>query len=272
MNLDEFVETLNLKNQEVYRGDCPVCDNKNTFSVKNMGDAILYNCFHADCGIKGKIKGEVSKSSFRQEKKVWNTNSSFAIPSHFVEVTRSKSAVLYLKKYNCMDAVDKKKVSVMYDIKQNRIVFLIKDYADKIIDAIGRSLDKNSKVRWLRYGKSTNPFIGNGEIDKNVVVIVEDCASACAVSCGFSGLALLGTNLTNSTLSIIKNKWSRAIICLDKDATDKALKMSDRLSFYLQTDMKMLERDLKCEDKDTIYQMFELSKVCLTKYEQAGDL
>ena len=105
-----------------------------------------------------------------------------------------------------------------------------------------------------------------------MVVIVEDCASACAVSCGFSGLALLGTTLTNSTLSIIKDRWSRAIICLDKDATDKALKMSDRLNFYLQTDMKMLERDLKCEDKNNIYRMFEFSKVCSTKYENAGDL
>ena len=269
MKPDEFVETLNLKNQEVYRGDCPVCDNKNTFSVKNMGDAILYNCFHADCGIKGKIKGEVSKSSFGQEKKVWNTNSSFAIPSHFVEFTRSKSAVLYLKKYNCMDAVDKKKASVMYDIKQNRIVFLIKDYADKIIDAIGRSLDKNSKVRWLRYGKSTNPFIVNGETDKNVVVIVEDCASACAVSYGFSGLALLGTSLSSTILSTIKSRWSSVIICLDKDATDKALKLVDKLNFYVTTNMKMLERDLKYENKNNICKIFNISKV---EYEQAGDL
>jgi len=271
MNPDEFVETLNLKDQEVYRGDCPVCDNTNTFSVKNMGDAILYNCFHSECGIKGKVKGEISKSSFRQTK-IGDTNSSFAVPSHFVEFTRSNSAVKYLKKYHCMDAVDKKKVFIMYDIKQNRIVFLIKDYADKIIDAIGRSLDKNSKVKWLRYGKSKNPFVVNGDIDKNVVVIVEDCASACAVSCGFSSLALLGTNLTTPVLSIIRNRWSRAIICLDKDATDKALKMSDRLGFYLQTDMKMLERDLKCEDKDTIYKMFELKKVCQITYEQVGDL
>ena len=43
MKPNEFVETLSLKNQEIYRGDCPACGNKNTFSVKNMGDAILYN-------------------------------------------------------------------------------------------------------------------------------------------------------------------------------------------------------------------------------------
>ena len=49
-----------------------------------MGDAILYNCFHADCEVKGKVKGEISKSSFNGDKKIWNTNSSFAIPNHFV--------------------------------------------------------------------------------------------------------------------------------------------------------------------------------------------
>ena len=79
MKPNEFVETLSLKNQEIYRGDCPACGNKNTFSVKNMGDAILYNCFHADCEVKGKVKSEISKSSFSNDKKVWNTNSSFAI-------------------------------------------------------------------------------------------------------------------------------------------------------------------------------------------------
>ena len=271
MKPSEFIQTLNLKNQEVYRGDCPICTNRNTFSVKNFGDVILYNCFHADCGIKGKVKGEISKSSFGQ-KKIWNTNSSFAIPNHFVEFSRNKNVVKYLEKHNCIDAIDKKKVSIMYDVKQNRVVFLIKDSSEKIIDAIGRSLDKDSKVKWFRYGKSKTPFIVDGEVDKNVVVIVEDCASACAVSCGFSGLALLGTSLTNSTLSVIRNKWSRAIIWLDKDATDKALKMSDRLNFYLQTDMKMLERDLKYEKKNNIYRIFELSKVCSTEYENAGDL
>ena len=98
---------------------------------------------------------------------------------------------------------------------------------------------------------------------------MEDCPSACAVSSLYTGLALLGTSLPNSVLSTIKNRWSRVIICLDKDATDKSLKLVDKLSFYVNTDMKMLERDLKYENKDNIIKLF---KSYSSSYEQAGDL
>jgi len=99
--------------------------------------------------------------------------------------------------------------------------------------------------------------------------VVEDCPSACAVSSLYTGLALLGTSLPNSILSIIKSRWSRVIICLDKDATDKALKLVDKLGFYVNTDMKMLERDLKYENKDNIIKLFKSNS---SVYEQSGDL
>jgi len=268
MNIKEFVKSLNLQLQDIYRDDCPVCGNMNTFSARNTGTAILYNCFHADCNIKGSLSMELTKQAFTL-KKQWNTNSRFSIPNYFVSPFRNENAVKYLKQHNSWEAYLTKKIVVMYDIKQNRVVFLIKDTSNNVVDAIGRSLNKNTKVKWLRYGKSKMPFIVGGDGDKNTVVVVEDCPSACAISCIYTGLALLGTSLSNTILSTIKSRWSRVIICLDKDATDKALKLVDILSFYVTTDMKMLERDLKYENKNNICKIFNISKV---EYEQAGNL
>ena len=268
MNIKQFVKTLDLQPQDIYRDDCPICGNTNTLSVRNTGTAILYNCFHADCNVKGSLTTEPTKQAFTI-RKVFNTNSKFSIPNYFVSPLRNENAVKYLKQHNSWEAYMTKKISVMYDVKQDRVVFLVKDIGNNVIDGIGRALNKNSKLKWFRYGKSKSPFIVEGDIDKNTLVVVEDCPSACAVSSLYTGLALLGTSLPNSVLSTIKNRWSRVIICLDKDATDKSLKLVDKLSFYVNTDMKMLERDLKYENKDNIIKLF---KSYSSSYEQAGDL
>ena len=43
MNIKQFVKTLDLQPQDIYRDDCPICGNTNTLSVRNTGTAILYN-------------------------------------------------------------------------------------------------------------------------------------------------------------------------------------------------------------------------------------
>ena len=64
MNIKQFVKTLDLQPQDIYRDDCPICGNTNTLSVRNTGTAILYNCFHADCNVKGSLTTEPTKQAF----------------------------------------------------------------------------------------------------------------------------------------------------------------------------------------------------------------
>ena len=45
--LTEYLNTLNLNIGESHRGDCPICNHSNTFSVTNSGTHLLYNCYHA---------------------------------------------------------------------------------------------------------------------------------------------------------------------------------------------------------------------------------
>jgi DNA primase len=63
-------------------------------------------------------------------------------------------------------------------------------------------------------------------------------------------MALMGTNLLDSHLDIIK-KHDKVIVALDKDATNKAVEMSRKISQYVNCSVAFLTNDLKnLEDKD----------------------
>ena len=53
-------------------------------------------------------------------------------------------------------------------------------------------------------------------------ILVEDCASACAVSHLYSGIALMGTSLPESYIPVLKKRFKKIIVALDRDATTKA--------------------------------------------------
>ena len=53
MNIRGYLDSLNLRDEEFIRRDCPSCSGKNTFTAtKEMGQ-IKYNCYKLDCNIGG---------------------------------------------------------------------------------------------------------------------------------------------------------------------------------------------------------------------------
>ena len=242
MNLNDYLINLNLYIGETARDECPKCKKDNTFTATNMGSYILYNCYHADCSLSGKIQEGVNKSSFKTPKspvvkEEFNVNNYF-----FVDVNRDERAIKYLKSTNSFDAHTENRITVVYDLKQDRVTFLI--FRDKkVVDACGRKLGKYGP-KWYRYGSTKLPFIVQGKQNPKTAVIVEDCSSACAVSCIYSGVALLGTHLTDQSLECIK-EFDSAIVCLDKDASTKSIKIAQQIKPYMPVKIKILETDLK---------------------------
>ena len=53
MHIHEYIKSLDLVLEERYRGDCPICNGKNTFTVIKTPDNILYNCYKAGCSLRG---------------------------------------------------------------------------------------------------------------------------------------------------------------------------------------------------------------------------
>lgn len=242
MNLNDYLTNINLYIGETLRDECPKCKKDNTFTATNMGSYILYNCYHADCSLSGKIQEGINKSSFKTSKdKV--VEEKFDVNNYFfVDIDRNEKAVKYIKSTNSFDAYLEKRANIVYDLKQDRAVFLIFK-GQQVVDACGRKLGKYGS-KWHRYGSTKLPFVVQGKQNSRTAAIVEDCASACAVSCVCSGLALLGTHLTDQSLECIK-EFDSAIVCLDKDASTKSIKIAQQIKPYMPVKIKILETDLK---------------------------
>ena len=249
--LKSYVEGLDIVSNTKYRSDCPVCGKRNTFSVTDNGLQRLWYCFHADSNVSGRtgvtLSRDTSKDIFtpkQQPLSITNRFSEFEMPDTFVSVGRSIDAELYLRRVGAYDAYLAGAVDLRYDVRMNRVVFLIRD-GKKVVDAAGRSLDARTP-KWYRYGNSKHPFICGRA---SSAILVEDCASACAVSKPTVGVALMGTNLLTEHIETLR-KFQTIYVALDKDATDKAVDMVRVLNNHVSTKLMILKTDLKNMDKD----------------------
>lgn len=256
MTVREFIRNLNLPVGVSRRYDCPACGGNNTLSVTNdLGD-VKWFCFRASCGTKGQLATTKSASDISALlKQRRDSEDNFTLPEYFTSVLSEEAAVEYLRRNHCLEAYINKLADIRYDPKVNRVAFLIKNKG-RIVDAVGRSLSLQVKPKWYRYGSSSTLFICG---DRSVAVVVEDAASACAVSSIATGVGLLGTNLQEAFVSPLK-VYEKVIIALDKDASKKAIELHRILSYYTHTEVALLEDDLKFLTKEQIRYVLKLGE------------
>ena len=143
-------------------------------------------------------------------------------------------------------------------MKQDRVVFLIRDDEDPttFVGAVGRALSSATYPKWYMYGNKDVPF-KCGLHEHNEAVIVEDCASACAVSNILTGVAILGTSLKQSHKQSLKS-YDKLYIALDRDATTKAFDIANELRSegFKNVEIKALKDDLKYFNTEEIKEMF----------------
>jgi DNA primase len=81
--------------------------------------------------------------------------------------------------------------------------------------------------------------------NKELGVIVEDCVSACSVDkAGYTGIAILGTTFHESRIKDLM-AFDEIAIALDKDASQKSLKIKKMLDPYVNCRVVLLPDDLK---------------------------
>jgi DNA primase len=139
-------------------------------------------------------------------------------------------------------------LELQYDVKENRVVFPIKDNG-RIVDATGRSI-LNRLPKWKRYGSSDLPFsFGCGSI----AIVVEDCISAGVIGSDvYVGVAVLGTSLLDSHKTFL-SQFSTAIIALDPDALPKSFAFAKELRSHVKTvKILKLKDDLKYRKKEDL--------------------
>lgn len=230
------------------RIDCPSCGGRYTFSLTRKAGGVVYHCFRASCKERGHSSLPLSAGEIAAALKgeaFTRQPAAFEIPSYWTSVVGNEQALHYMQCNHIMWAFDNELVDLVVDPKANRIVFLNR-HEGRIVDAVGRALRKGASPKWYRYGDHPAPFVVQPKSRTSTCVVVEDAASACAVAAaGVAGVALMGTNLKDSTKRLLKGRWSHYIVALDKDASVKSLSLQRDLQSLGRSSIMLLDKDLK---------------------------
>ena len=259
--LNEFIDSLDLHVGQTYRGDCPECKGKNTFTATNDLGNILYNCYKNSCRIAGaqhkNMDAFTIKALLAQGHDLEGYSEqdlcTFELPPYVIPYAYVDTPIdpTFLQRFG-IDPAD-----VMYDVRQDRVVFPIYTEQARLVDAVGRALTPR-QPKWLRYASSPVPYV-RGRCNE-YAVIVEDAISAYVIGEYFGdhccGVALLGTQLTAFHKQYIKQWFDDVIVALDPDARDKSIKIARELNgraLNLRDDLKYA----RLEDFDNLEAMID---------------
>ena len=248
-----YIYNLDISNGETVRTNCPSCNGYKTFTVTNNMGLLVWNCYKASCNVSGNLKVNLSAEDIKQIKDEVSPpiSSSFELPEYVVPYDNRKELHDFCARWD----IDPIKLDLYYDVKEDRVVFPIKDN-NQIVDATGRALT-NQSPKWKRYGNNNLPYhFGYGK----TAVVVEDCVSAAVIGGSiYVGVAILGTSLSDEHKNFI-SQFSTAIIALDPDAMPKIFAFAKELRGYVN-DIKVLRLtdDLKYKNKKDITNLYNLT-------------
>lgn len=250
---EQYAELANirLKDSESKRIDCLFCGGKKTLTVSRLDGKLVWNCYKASCNAKGGkrvgrsiegIKAKLANPDHKQTVSKWIR----PLPEVTSSPAGHEKVVTFLTKNHSYAAWLAGAVKIAYDPQQDRVLF----YTNGNTGAVGRTLRNGDRPKWMSYG-DTSGILSVGDCD--TAVVVEDAASACAVyTTGiYTGVALLGTNVSAEQRSQL-SKYKQIIVCLDKDARSKGLRLAKSLRAIVPTTVRMLEEDFKYLEPDQI--------------------
>ena len=262
-SIRQFVTDLGLKESDRYRGDCPECRGKNTFTATNELGDIKYNCFKLGCTVGG-IHGtdmtaaEIHRRLEEQQLQRAYTNikkekDTMEIPEYVVTPKASHTKYQrYIKRWGIAIG------DTMYDVKDERVVFPIK-HDGRIVDAVGRAVGKKQHPKWYRYtGEADYYTIG----ETKTLLIVEDVVSAIVAFQEIpyvTAMAILGTSLSPKHMEKI-GEYDKVIIALDPDAIGKTVEYRREIELWTgnKTVAMNLIDDIKYREYEDMDKLKEL--------------
>ena len=263
-NIRQFVNDLGLtEGGRPYRGDCPECRGRNTFTAtNNLGD-IKYNCFKLGCTVGGiygtdMTAAEIHRYREQQQQQRAYTNikkekETMEIPEYVVLPKANHTKYQrFIRRWGIAIG------QTMYDVKDERVVFPIK-HKGRIIDAIGRAVGKKQHPKWYRYtGEADYYTIGNSK----TLLIVEDVVSAIVAFQELpyvTAMAILGTSLSPKHMEKI-GEYDKVIIALDPDAIGKTVEYRREIELWTgrkTTAMNLID-DIKYREYEDMEKLKEL--------------
>lgn len=259
--IDSFLKSVNFP----YRGSCPICFHKNTFSALLLdGNVVIYRCFSASCKVKGRLNDNtLSIDTIRNEhninRMVHNNvqHKNYVIPDHFTSPLQNPKCLAFIKRWDLLEEYCKG-LELYYDPRQERLVFPLRDQQGGLKGAVGRLLYFSNSPRWFVYSRQDGCPYSLFRSTFLDAILVEDAISAIRASNIACGVAILGTNIPINMYKFLQS-FNKLFIALDDDATGSAIRLQKDLSLIKPTFILPLKKDLK------YYNTFELQelKKCL---------
>jgi len=229
-----------------YRGNCPFCGGRNTFTATISTGVLQYNCYKLGCDVGGRFDTDMTAAEIRRhmnpEPEIKAEAPTMEIPEYVVYPDGQDQ---FSRLHRFMRRWGISQRDVMYDVKAERVVFPIKKDG-RIIDAIGRAVGPNTYPKWYRYTGLADYFtIGDGR----TLLVVEDVISSIVAWQEFpniTAMAILGTQLTAAHMEKI-SEYDKIIVALDPDAVSKTLEYKrvieswtgiKSIAFKLEDDIK----------------------------------
>jgi hypothetical protein len=237
MFINTYINDLHISEGDSYRGDCPLCKGKNTFTASKVDGTIVFNCYRVSCGSKGKVSVGLNRED------IYNLmNKSPSLPHGNVEEFQMPPHVTHdiskpiIKAFMSRWGLHKNLSAsyIMYDVKDDRLVFPLRDENGTLIDAIGRSL-VGGHPKWLRYSGRADYYVQHTWRGRKKAIIVEDVVSSLVVYDCFpdvDGVAILGTNLNHRHIDFL-SKYEHCVVALDPDARSKTVAYTKELKNYV---------------------------------------
>lgn len=242
-----------------YRGNCPFCGGRGTFTATQEYGTLKYNCYKLGCDVGGVFDTDMTAAEIRKHMIVApvepeKEKETMEIPVYVVQPNNLHDKFnRFIRRHGI--AVR----GLMYDVKDERVVFPIL-HEGRTIDAIGRAVGKKKHPKWYRYtGAADYYIIGSGKS----LLIVEDVISAIIAYQelpNVTAMAILGTQLTDKHMEKI-GEYDHVIVALDPDAADKTLKYKREIEEWTGTKSfaMRLDDDIKYRVDADIEKLTELT-------------
>ena len=264
ISIKEYIEDLDLFDGVGVRSDCPVCNGSNSFTATKDDGVVLYNCYKLSCSlVSGFVPINLTAEEIVARLSTLKETKPVSIPTYTIPeyITYPEPSQTNYHRFVSRWGLENEYLDVMYDVKDERVVFLIRD-KHKVIDAIGRSLN-GSVPKWLRYTGNATVFSRCMGEPNGVAVIVEDVISAIIVSkvCpNVTGIAILGTNISHAHMEYLQD-YTKIIVALDPDATHKSIEYRKEIQSWtgIDTMAMMLQDDIKYKTEEDILKLKELT-------------
>jgi hypothetical protein len=248
---------------------CPKCKggrtNEGSFAVSRKGTILLFQCHRASCGFKG-MSGVGGRLNLHGNEQAGGepVNARVNGPSRYDSLGKSplpREVAEYLR--------DKYEIGLLLQAKgllrwttehspagHGRLVMPALDPDGRPYGYVARKLDNQEGAKTLTFAEDTRGSWYFNRNSSSRLLIVEDQLSALKASQYINAVALLGTNLTENTLSCIKKgQYTDIYLALDADAFPKSIRMAVELRPRLKLSVIRLRKDIKDSTNKEIHEL-----------------